>query len=281
MERNYFRNLTDGERKQLKANIFQQLKIRGNDKPVRKLSFSNMAAIGIAASVLIAVGLLIFRGDNPAGNGKMLIARTGENETRKVMLADSSVVLLNAGSELYASEAYADGNREVFLTGNGFFKVKKLASKSKFIVHARDLQVTVLGTQFNVNARNDQVSVALTSGKVQVTKHENEKNAAYMLPGDKLQLAADKNTFIRERFDTGLYSAWTKSEWNFKNSTLGEIAQLIEEYYDVQVIFSNRQRMNEQMTAVIPVNTLDGLTKVISATLAVKISQENKQLFIQ
>jgi ferric-dicitrate binding protein FerR (iron transport regulator) len=189
--------------------------------------------------------------------------------------------VLNAGSELYSNSDYATGEREVFLTGNGFFKVKKLASHRKFIVHAKTLRVTVLGTQFNVNARTDQVSVALTSGKVQVNKMEDDK-PAYMLPGDRLKLDANKTSFTREQIDTSMYSAWIKGEWNFKNLTLEEIALLIEEYYNVDVVFKDEKQMNQQMTAVIPVNTLQGLIKVITATLDVEISQNNnKQLTIQ
>jgi ferric-dicitrate binding protein FerR (iron transport regulator) len=280
MERKYFRSLTDEERKQLKKNIFQKLKISETEEK-RKIPVMKLAAIGIAASVLIAVGLLTLRTDTRVRSEKIFIARTTDGETKQILLSDSSVVVLNAGSELYSNSDYATGEREVFLTGNGFFKVKKLASHRKFIVHAKTLRVTVLGTQFNVNARTDQVSVALTSGKVQVNKMEDDK-PAYMLPGDRLKLDANKTSFTREQIDTSMYSAWIKGEWNFKNLTLEEIALLIEEYYNVDVVFKDEKQMNQQMTAVIPVNTLQGLIKVITATLDVEISQNNnKQLTIQ
>jgi ferric-dicitrate binding protein FerR (iron transport regulator) len=280
MERKYFRSLTDEERKQLKKNIFQKLKISETEEK-RKIPVMKLAAIGIAASVLIAVGLLTLRTDTRVRSEKIFIARTTDGETKQILLSDSSVVVLNAGSELYSNSDYATGEREVFLTGNGFFKVKKLASHRKFIVHAKTLRVTVLGTQFNVNARTDQVSVALTSGKVQVNKMEDDK-PAYMLPGDRLKLDANKTSFTREQKDTSMYSAWIKGEWNFKNLTLEEIALLIEEYYNVDVVFKDEKKMNQQMTAVIPVNTLQGLIKVITATLDVEISQNNnKQLTIQ
>jgi transmembrane sensor len=280
MERKYFRSLTDEERKQLKKNIFQKLKINDIEEK-RRFPVMKLVAIGVAASVLIAVGLLTFRTGERAGSDKILIARTADGETKQILLSDSSVVVLNSGSELYSSADYASGQREVFLTGNGFFKVKKLASKGKFIVHAKTLRVTVLGTQFNVNARTDQVSVDLTSGKVQVNKNNDDK-PTFLLPGNRLKLDPDKGSFTREQIDTSMYSAWIKGEWNFKNLTLQEIALLIKEYYNVDVVFKDRKKMNWQMTAVIPVNTLQGLLKVISATLDVEISQNsNKQLTIQ
>jgi transmembrane sensor len=280
MERKYFRSLTDEERKQLKKNIFQKLKIAETEEK-RKIPVMKLAVIGIAASVLVAVGLLTLRTDTRVRSEKIFIARTTDGETKQILLSDSSVVVLNAGSELYSNTDYATGEREVFLTGNGFFKVKKLASHRKFVVHAKTLQVTVLGTQFNVNARADQVSVALTSGKVQVNRL-NDEQPAYMLPGDRLKLDANKTSFTREQIDTSMYSAWIKGEWNFKNLTLKEIALLIGEYYNVDVVFKDESKMTQQMTAVIPVNTLQGLIKVITATLDVEISQNNnKQLIIQ
>ncbi len=280
MERKFFRSLTDQERRELKESIFLQLKIE-NTEGKRKFPVMKFAYIGLAASVLIAIGLFTLRTDGQDDSEKIFIARTGEGETKQILLSDSSVVVLNAGSELYSSTDYTTGEREVFLTGNGFFKVKKLASQRKFIVHAKTLQVTVLGTQFNINARTDQVSVALTSGKVQVNKNNDDK-PVYLIPGDKLKLDADKTSFIREHIDISMYSAWINGEWNFKNVTLDEIALLIKEYYNVDVVFKDKKKMNQQMTAIIPVNTLQGLIKVITATLDVEISQNsNRQLSIQ
>lgn len=280
MERKYFRSLTDQERKQLKENIFRQLKI-SNIEGKRSSSVRGFAVVALAASILVAVGLFVLQAGKQSSSPKVFIARTGENETKQILLSDSSVVVLNAGSELYASSNYSSGDREVYLTGNGFFKVKKLASQQKFLVHAKTLQVTVLGTQFNVNARTDDVSVALTSGKVQLN-NRGASGPAYMLPGDKLTLDADKNSFSREQIDPSTYSPWIKGEWNFKNLTLNEIALLIEEYYDVKVVFNSKAKMNDQMTAVIPVNTLQGLLKVITATLNVQISQNsNREIIIQ
>jgi transmembrane sensor len=280
MERKYFRSLTDEERKQLKKSIFQKLKINDIEEK-RRIPVIKLVAIGVAASVLIAVGLLTLRTGGHASSDKVLIARTAEGETKQILLSDSSIVVLNSGSELYSNADYASGQREVFLTGNGFFKVKKLASQRKFVVHAKTLRVTVLGTQFNVNARTDQVSVDLTSGKVQVNKNNDDK-PAFLLPGNRLKLDADGGSFTREQIDISMYSAWIKGEWNFKNLTLQEIALLIKEYYNVDVLFKDKKKMNWQMTAVIPVNTLQGLLKVISATLDVEISQNsNKQLTIQ
>ena len=44
----------------------------------------------------------------------------------RVTLADSTVVFLNSGSELQYPSVFEDGNREVALIGEAFFKVKSV-----------------------------------------------------------------------------------------------------------------------------------------------------------
>ena len=48
--------------------------------------------------------------------------------------------------------------------------------------------VTVLGTQFNVNARSGQAEVALASGKVKVELAGSQTSAEYLEPGEKLKI---------------------------------------------------------------------------------------------
>lgn len=278
MERNYFKNLTDQERRELKQNIFQRLNISGQDELPVAFAWKKILTIGIAASLAAVVALLVFSTGITTQPEKILLASTKAGEIKQVILPDSSVVILNPGSALYSNNP---ARREVFLEGNGFFKVKKLNSGKRFVVHANSLQVTVLGTQFNVNARSKQVEVSLTSGRVQVKEDGINKKPEFMVPGDKLKLDNLNGHYEKSQFDTSLYGPWIKGEWNFKNTSLGEIASLIEDYYGVAVNFKTAKTKELKMTGVIPVTTLAGLEKVITETLPVQISDSNQQLFIQ
>jgi transmembrane sensor len=281
MERNYFKSLTDEERRQLKQNIFQRLNISDQDKAPAAIAWKRIMSIGIAACLVAAVAVVVFRTATTTQPVKILLASTKAGEIKQVILADSSVVILNPGSALYSNSDYSTAKREVFLEGNGFFKVKKLDSKQHFVVHANSLQVTVLGTQFNVNARSPQVEVSLTSGRVEVKEDGIDKQPEFMLPGDKLKLDNVNGSFERTQFDTSLYGPWIKGEWDFKNTSLGEIASLIKDYYGLTVTFKTEKTKNLRMTAVIPVTTIAVLKKVITETLPVQISDSNQQLFIQ
>ena len=74
-----------------------------------------------------------------------------EGKDMKLILADGTQVWLNANSRLIYPTAFKGKNREVELQGEGYFKVAHDAHHP-FIVKAGDMQTCVLGTEFNVNA---------------------------------------------------------------------------------------------------------------------------------
>lgn len=281
MERKYFKSLTNEERKALKQNIFQRLNIEDDSSRPKVFRLKTMLMAGIAASVLLAIGLLFFYNESTPETHQVLLASTGDNEVKQVVLSDGSIVILNPHSTLHADADYTKNEREVYLHGNGFFKVTKTPEQNRFIVHANNLQVTVLGTQFNVHATTEAVEVTLTSGRVKLTNDNNELQQAYMEPGEQVRFDHSSQRLEKMQVDTLLYSAWTKGEWNFRNTSLEEIAGLISVFYGVEVEFENAKRRSLRMTAVIPVTSLDALLNVIGETLPVKIQKDNQQLYIK
>lgn len=278
MERKPFKNLSEKERLELKQNIFQRLGLSDEEKEPAPFSRKTAWMIAVAASILVVAGVLVFRASQEPPNNMILLASSEAGQVKQVMLEDSSIVILNPVSSLYAT-GNGSASREVYLEGNGFFKVKHLSSNAPFIVHANDVKVTVLGTEFNVNARTLETEVALTSGRVRVENDGITAHAALLSPGEMVKATGD--SFTRSPIDIAMYSAWTKGEWNFKNTSLAEIAKLVENYYSVQVVFQDKSKKALRMTAVMPVNGLPALIQVIRETLSVNVTLENQQLYIQ
>jgi transmembrane sensor len=281
MERKYFRNLTDKERREIKQNIFLRLDLREQAK-VRSVTLrKRIIAIAVAASLIAAVALLTLRPAERHNGSKQLVAQTSVGEIRQVMLADGSLVILNPSSSLYSAKGYSSGPREVYLEGNGFFKVKKMTADRNFIVHAGKQSVTVLGTQFNVNTRQDNMEVVLASGAVKVAADNQKIAPEFMKPGDRLSYKANGNDYQRARVDPLLYSPWSEGEWKFRNTPLNEIAQIISQYYNVDIQFNNTEKKDLKMTAVFPVTDLGTLLNVITETLPVTITRQQQRLIIR
>ncbi len=97
-------------------------------------------------------------------------------------LKDGTEVWLNAGSTLKYPEAFQEGVREVYLTGEAYFKVRHEAD-APFIVHTAKMHAKVLGTELDIRAYPDEAfsEAALISGAVKVIFKEGDSNKSIRL----------------------------------------------------------------------------------------------------
>src|SRR5690554_6290100 len=106
----------------------------------------------------------------------------------QIVLSDGTEVELNAGTEFRYPVQFVKGeDRQVFLKGEGFFKVSK-DSLHPFRVNTRDFDVSVLGTQFNISAYEDDQnsSAVLTEGSIML---ENKNFIQLLHPGEMASTA--------------------------------------------------------------------------------------------
>ncbi len=88
-----------------------------------------------------------------------------------MVLPDGSKVWLNSASSLKYPTVFNGKTREVELTGEGYFEIKENNTRP-FIVKTKKVNVTVLGTGFNINAYDDETELATTlvHGSVKVSE---------------------------------------------------------------------------------------------------------------
>ncbi|MFW5820945.1 MAG: FecR family protein, partial [Bacteroidota bacterium] len=112
----------------------------------------------IAAILILAltIGYLSYNYINPSLNNQEWIS-----EQTELYLPDSSFVVLNAGSKIRYSDRKWKKERNVELSGEAFFKVKK---GSQFNVTTGQGTVTVLGTEFTVEDWDNYYQVSCYSG---------------------------------------------------------------------------------------------------------------------
>jgi ferric-dicitrate binding protein FerR (iron transport regulator) len=206
-------------------------------------------------------------------------------ETRSVQLPDGSTVVLNANSELSFSQNWQDAPaREVWLEGEAFFSVRRNkvpAGYRKFIVHTRNLQVEVLGTEFNVAGRKASTQVVLSSGKVKLDlKDSRQQSQIFMQPGELVEYSDGADQVLKKRVNPRVYSSWTEHKWILDHTSLAEVAERIEATFGVTVTIRNEKLGQTKVVGVIPTGDLDTLLKVLSATLDIHITQRNKQVII-
>lgn len=92
-----------------------------------------------------------------------------EKFSQKLTLADGSTVVLAPGSAISYPPMFESDKRVVQLSGEGFFDVKRDASKP-FYVYSKEIITKVLGTSFNIKAYDTEkeIIVAVKTGRVSV-----------------------------------------------------------------------------------------------------------------
>jgi len=155
----------------------------------------------------------------------------------QVILPDGTKAWLNAASSLKFPIAFTGKERNVELTGEGYFEVAKNASMP-FNVSVGQMKVQVLGTHFNINAYIDETSIKTTllEGSVKVLATGNLQLATVLKPGQQAQLQT-KNYELRTINDVDLNEvmAWKDGFFEFENMELPAIMRQIERWYNVEV----------------------------------------------
>ena len=180
-----------------------------------------------------------------------------------VALADGTLINLNAGSSLrYPNGFKAEGNREVFLTGEAYFQVSHDA-KRPFLVHTDDLEIEVLGTHFNVQAYADEKNsnTVLVNGVVKVKQTANPEDAVVLKPGMQASYTQGSKTLEIASVNTAPYIAWVKGQLYFDQADFPQIARILERKFDVQIQVNNTALKKEKFTAKFKAESLEQILK--------------------
>lgn len=152
-----------------------------------------------------------------------------------VTLPDQSKVWMNSNSKL----VYRNGKnntREVQLTGEAFFKVYKDKIRP-FIVSTSVIQVEVLGTSFNLNARqgSDVVETSLVEGSIKLSGAELSQD--YLLkPNEKAIYTTSTKSIKIVPTDNEVETAWKDNKLQFRSEKFGSVVKRMEEWYGVKII---------------------------------------------
>jgi ferric-dicitrate binding protein FerR (iron transport regulator) len=195
-----------------------------SDKKVRSL-WTYAPAIAAVLVVGVLAWLLLGRDDYPVTTK----IATGPGEKKELKLPDGSEVVLNASSSLGYSEENWKKRRYAVLNGEAFFKAKK---GRQFTVHTEQGDVVVVGTQFNVYARESELEVKCLEGKVQVINPEGTER---VLLKQKEQVSVI-NGRMQKRQGLAFYPTWQKGESSFKNAPIGKVLTDLKAQYGLVIL---------------------------------------------
>jgi len=166
------------------------------------------------------------------------------NQSR-IVLSDSTVVWLNAGSRLIYPTLFKNKTREVLLFGEAFFEVAKNPEKP-FIVKTSDLEIRVLGTQFNVSSyeEDDLVQTVLKEGSVDVRRQGTLffDHDVVLKPNQMASYNKTTNDTKVNTVDPDYYTLWTKGLISFDDIDLNRVIKKVERFYNISIGFSDPEK---------------------------------------
>jgi transmembrane sensor len=174
----------------------------------------------------------------------------------ELYLPDSSVVVLNKGSEITYSPEKWVARREVRLIGEGYFRVKK---GSKFNVVTSDGVVSVLGTSFNVKQRQGFYEVVCYEGKVRV---DVLGESAELTSGKVYQYNGIDATITSDGKEVG--PSWMKGKSSFYKTPFHVVIEELKNQYDITIETEGISLQNT-FTGSFPNNNLSLALDAISA----------------
>ncbi|MCM4162661.1 MULTISPECIES: FecR family protein [unclassified Arenibacter] len=182
------------------------------------------------------------------------VLKVPHGKTFKLILSDSTIVYLNAGSSLkYPVKFIKDQNRQVFLTGEAYFDVNKDKAHA-FIVTNGTMDVRVLGTKFNISAypEDQEINTVLVEGSVSLYNNENDYNTQtsnLLKPNHKASWNRTNDNVIIETVDTDIYTSWIAGKLVIKKMPFKNIIQKLQRHYKVTINNNYEQLDNQIFTA--------------------------------
>jgi ferric-dicitrate binding protein FerR (iron transport regulator) len=159
---------------------------------------------------------------------------TARGETYSIILSDGSTVTLNSASSIRYPIVFPNGERKIEVMGEAFFDVTHDAAHP-FVVSKGGIEVTVLGTQFNVNTYEDEVPrVTLIKGSVKVTL---EKQQPVIIKPGQQAFVSGSQLKVTDQVNLEEVMAWKNGRFYFDNASITTVMTQLQRWYNIEVVY--------------------------------------------
>lgn len=196
----------------------------------------------------------------------------------QLTLSDGTKVWLDAASSITYPADFIGAERTVKITGQAYLEVAK-NEKLPFIVEKGEMKIRVLGTQFNVNAYEDETAIrtTLVEGAVSVV---NSHAMVTLHPGQQAQLSREGEITMSRDPDVDAVLAWKAGMFQFRSTDIETVMRQVARWYDVTVQFEGdkvKQRFNGAIPRTV---SAANMFKVLELAGGVHFKIEGKKVVV-
>lgn len=204
-----------------------------------------------------------------------------------LILSDGTKVHLNAGTTLrYPVEFIKGKNRQVFLQGEAYFDVAK-DEKRPFLIDVDELNIQVLGTQFNLSAypEDEMVRTVLVEGSVGFFEEGpgfDERVHTKLQPGFMATWQKGDGSMAYKEVDTDIYTGWMDGKIIFNHIPFKDILKKLERNYDVTITNNNKVLDDVRFTASFDTETMEQILNAFKKSHPLRFEiREDNQIIIE
>lgn len=258
--------------KKSKAQVWAELE-ELLEKPVQsqaKLRSIFTYQLKVAASIILIAILGVLAGLRFYTTAVVCLA----GEQKSAQLPDGSTVQLNAQSAVKFHPYWWKINRQVELEGEGFFKVKK---GEKFTVISTNGSTSVMGTSFNIYARDYDYEVTCLTGKVNVVAKQSQ-DQIIITPNQMVKLNTNGKLDTNLNVDAKLATQWTTGKFLFTQVPLRKVLAEIGRQYNVTI--DNTENLNDLYTGSFSKEpNVETVLDLISATFNISYTKSDSGVY--
>lgn len=185
----------------------------------------------------------------------------------KLTLQDGSTVWLNAQSTLTYPAKFSGKKRQVEISGEAYFEIAQ-NKKMPFVVIAQNIEMEVLGTEFNVYNYPEAgyVKTDLIEGSLKVSDNKSEQLSVILKPSE--QVTIKDGEMIVGASEYSDYFLWREGIYAFENEKLLNILEKLQLYYDVKIVVEDPEIFNMPYTGKF--RQRDGIDEILRILQKIK-----------
>lgn len=271
-------------------NAFSQFEQNIRLRKQKNIKYRRKSFLRIAASLAILIACTLGgyflgkQGFNINSEESLLVMNQvimGNESKGIVTLPDGTTVWLNANSKINYPEEFSHDIRRVKLEGEAYFNVTHNI-KAPFIVESGQMEINVLGTQFDAKNYTDQIYSATTllSGKVKV-RFSPESEFITLAPNQTVTFDKQNNTFDIHQVDAKDYIIWTNDKLTFTNELLSDVLYKIEKWYNIRITCTDNVDLSQRLSFTIRKETKEEIFKLLELIAPIKSNINGYDVFIR
>lgn len=295
----YLDSLSENDQQRLEEETLDYIRAQIQPKESRKNIFSVQYGwlAGIAAALVLGFGLYFLSGPKTVLN-KDLAQQAPEkfvsdtihfqnNESKMVrhQLPDSSTVWMHTHASITYPRNFAKDQRLITYIGEGFFDISHDKNRP-FLIQSGEMQIKVLGTRFNVKAKEKQniMEVAVVSGSVSVRApgKDSQSQEIILKPQQKafFETKSKRLTFIKMP-DQAKKEIFEPVTIVFEETPLRTVIRQLEQKFETHIHLTNQEMNSCKVTADFEQQSLPVILEMLCASLEANYSMSENTILIE